>query len=38
LQQGIRWWCESRCSNRRTTLINPSKWTLMYCNLNLNSS
>jgi hypothetical protein len=31
LQQNIRWWCESRCSTKHTPLINPSKWTLMYC-------
>jgi len=24
------WWCESWCRNKRTSLINPSKWTLMY--------
>jgi hypothetical protein len=31
LQRNIWWSCESRCGNRRTLLINPSKWTLMYC-------
>jgi hypothetical protein len=31
LQRSIRWWCESRCNNRCTPMINPSKWTLMYC-------
>jgi len=31
LQRDIRWWCESRCGNRRTPLMSPSKWTLMYC-------
>ncbi len=30
LQRNIQWWCESWCDNRRTPLINPSKWTLMY--------
>jgi hypothetical protein len=30
LQWSIWWWCESRYSNERTPLINPSKWTLMY--------
>jgi hypothetical protein len=30
LQHNIRWWCESRCSNKRNPLINPSKWTLIY--------
>jgi hypothetical protein len=29
LQQNIRW-CESWCYNRCTSLINPSKWTLLY--------
>jgi hypothetical protein len=30
LQWNIRWWCESWCGSKRTPLINPSKWTLMY--------
>jgi len=30
LQWNIRWWCESRCGNMHTPLMNPSKWTLMY--------
>jgi hypothetical protein len=35
LQRNIRWWCKSWCDNKRTPLINPSKWTLMYrwCNV-----
>jgi hypothetical protein len=24
LQRNIQWWCESRCSNRRTPLMSPS--------------
>ncbi len=36
LQRNIQWWCESKCNNKRTPLINPSRWTLVYhwCNVN----
>jgi hypothetical protein len=30
LEQNIWWWCENKCNNKHTPLINPSKWTFMY--------
>jgi len=36
LQRNIRWWCESRCSNKCTPLMSPSKWIMIYrwCSVN----
>ncbi len=31
LQWNIQCCCENKCNNKCTPLINPSKWTLMYC-------
>jgi hypothetical protein len=30
LQWNIWWWCESWCGSKCTSLINPSKWILIY--------